>query len=150
MRCTAEILWQAEGGFAANRYSRRHAWRFDGGAQVMASASPEIVRPPLSDPTGVDPEEAMVASVSSCHMLWFLDLARQAGFAVASYRDRASAALERGDDGRMALLRFELRPEIAFEGRQPGAEELDKLHHDAHERCFIANSLRGEVVILAP
>ena len=146
----ARIAWRADGAFASGRYSRRHEWSFDGGAVVTASSSPDVVPAPLSDPAGVDPEEALVASVSSCHMLWFLALAQGAGFEVASYSDDAQGELGRIGPGRMALTRIVLRPAIAFVGREPDADELARLHRDAHERCFIANSLKTEVVVEAP
>ena len=144
---TAEVVWQVAGAFADNLYSRAHLWRFDGGVEIKASASPGSVRAPLSDPAAVDPEEALVASVSSCHMLWFLDLARQAGFAVSAYHDAAAGTLGRDDRGRISMTRFVLKPRIAFDGPSPDPEELARLHAAAHERCFIANSLRAEVIV---
>lgn len=143
----ARIAWRADGEFASGRYSRRHEWAFDGGARVTASSSPDVVPVPLSDPAGVDPEEALVAAVSSCHMLWFLSLAQGAGLDVASYVDEAEGVMGRIGPGRMAVTRITLRPAIAFAGRQPDAAELDGLHHQAHARCFIANSLTSEVVV---
>jgi organic hydroperoxide reductase OsmC/OhrA len=149
-RHLARLDWRSDGDFATGRYSRRHEWRFDGGAVVVASASPDVVPTPMSDPAGVDPEEALVAAVASCHMLWFLDLARHAGFAVAAYEDEAEGEMGRIAPGRMALTRIVLRPRIRFEGNLPGEAELAALHEQAHERCFIANSLRTEVVVEAP
>ena len=146
-RHVAELSWRSDGEFASGRYSRRHEWRFDGGAIVTASSSPDVVAPPMSDAAGVDPEEALVASVASCHMLWFLALAQQAGFDVASYADAAEGEMGRVGPGRLAMTRITLRPQIAFVGRQPRADELDGLHAQAHERCFIANSLKTEVVV---
>jgi len=144
----ATVEWTASGGpFTENRYGRAHRLRFDGGAEVLASASPQVVPEPMSDPAGVDPEEMLIASASSCHMLWFLDLARQAGLDVASYRDEASGTLGRGADGRIAITRIVLRPRIAFAGEAPAAAALERLHHKAHERCFIANSLKSEIVV---
>ena len=146
-RHVAELSWRSDGEFASGRYSRRHQWRFDGGATVTASSSPDVVPAPMSDPAGVDPEEALVASVSSCHMLWFLDLARRAGLEVESYADSAEGEMGRVAPGRMALTRITLRPRISFAGRQPEPAELDRLHHEAHERCFIANCLKTEILI---
>lgn len=146
----ARIAWRSDGEFASGRYSRRHEWIFDGGAVVAASASPGVVPEPMSDPAGVDPEEALAASVASCHMLWFLALAQQAGFDVASYDDSAEARMGRVAPGRIAVTRIVLRPDIRFAGREPSAEELAKLHDDAHARCFIANSLTGEIVVEPP
>ncbi|HYD37146.1 MAG TPA: OsmC family protein [Allosphingosinicella sp.] len=143
----ATVEWRADGDFRAGRYSRAHLWRFDGGAVVPASASPAVVPAPMSDPFGVDPEEALIASASSCHMLWFLHLARDAGLDVKSYRDEARGTLGKDDRGRTAVTRIVLRPEIEFAGEAPDAETLDRLHHEAHGKCFIANSLRGEIVV---
>ena len=136
----AWIEWEADGGFVAGDYRRTHIWRFDGGAEVSASASPHIVPEPQSDPAAVDPEEALVASVSSCHMLWFLSVARDAGFDVARYSDRAEGTLARDRDGRIAITRIDLAPVIEFAGRQPAPAEIAALHEAAHDRCFIANS----------
>jgi organic hydroperoxide reductase OsmC/OhrA len=144
---TATIEWRSEGGFAEGRYSRAHRWRFDGGAVVPASASPNVVPPPWSDPAGVDPEEALVASASACHMLWFLHLARDAGLEVVSYRDEARGTMGKDERGRIAVTRITLRPEIEYAGREPDADELARLHHDAHDKCFIANSLRSEIAV---
>ncbi len=144
---TAVIEWRSDGGFAEGRYSRAHIWRFDGGATLPASASPHVVPPPMSDPAGVDPEEALVASASACHMLWFLHLARDSGLDVAGYRDEARGTMGRDERGRMAVTRITLRPEIEFAGRKPDAGELARLHHEAHDKCFIANSLRSEIVV---
>lgn len=146
-RHSAWISWRADGDFADNSYSRRHLWRFDGGAEVVASASPDVVPVPRSDPGGVDPEEALVASAASCHMLWFLDLARQAGLAVESYEDEAVAEMGRVGPGKVAIVRITLRPRIAFAGPAPDQATLDRLHHEAHERCFIANTLNCPIVV---
>ena len=143
----ATIEWRSDGEFASGRYSRRHEWRFDGGAEVVASASPEVVQQPMSDPTGVDPEEALVASVSACHMLWFLSLAQAEGLDIISYADEAEGAMGRLAPGKIGLTRITLRPAIAFAGAAPVPEILDRLHHQAHERCFIANSLKTEIVV---
>ena len=146
-RHVAQLSWRSDGEFASNRYSRRHEWRFDGGAIVTASSSPEVVPPPMSDAAGIDPEEALVASASSCHMLWFLHLARDAGLDVASYRDEARGTMGKDEKGRMAVSRIVLRPAIEFAGESPDAETLARLHHEAHEKCFVANSLRTEIVV---
>lgn len=152
-RHVAEIVWRSDGAFASGRYSRRHELRFDGGAVVAGSPSPDVVPAPMSDPAGVDPEEALVAAVAACHMLWFLDLARRAGLDIAGYRDAAEGEMGRIAAGRMAITRVTLRPAIAFAGPAPDPAALDALHREAHERCFIANSLKCEVVVegtLAP
>jgi organic hydroperoxide reductase OsmC/OhrA len=146
-RHVAEIGWRSDGAFTTGRYSRRHEISFDGGAVVAGSSSPEMVPAPMSDPAAVDPEEMLVAAVASCHMLWFLDLARRAGLDVASYQDRAEGEMGRIGTGKTAITRIALRPDIAFNGRAPAAAELEALHHEAHERCFIANSLNCEIVV---
>lgn len=146
-RHTASISWHSTGGFADNHYSRRHVWRFDGGAEVVASASPDVVPVPRSDPAGVDPEEALAASAASCHMLWFLNLAQEAGLVVDSYEDEAVAEMGRIGPGKVAITKITLRPRIAFAGIAPDMAEIDRLHHEAHERCFIANTLNCEIVV---
>lgn len=146
-RHDAEIAWTSDGEFASGGYSRAHEWRFDGGQVVRASSSPHLVPAPRSDPFGVDPEEALVASAASCHMLWFLDLARRDGFELASYRDCPDGEMGRVAEGRHALTRINLRPKIVFAGRQPSAAELAALHARAHERCFIANSLKTDIFV---
>src|SRR5882672_9155135 len=115
-RHVAEISWRSDGEFASGRYSRRHEIRFDGGAIVTGSSSPDVVPAPLSDPAGVDPEEALIAATAACHMLWFLDLARRAGLDVAAYRDQAEGEMGRNAAGRIAIVRITLRPDIAFAG----------------------------------
>lgn len=144
---SATIIWESSGDFAAGRYSRAHRIHFDGGAIVPGSSSPHFVPVPLSDPAGVDPEEALVASAAACHMLWFLSLARSAGLEVLRYRDEAEAVMGTDDNGRMAITRITLRPAIAFAGDEPGEGELAALHEQAHDRCFIANSLRSEILV---
>jgi organic hydroperoxide reductase OsmC/OhrA len=147
-RHVARVDWRSDGQFTSGRYSRRHEISFDGGAVVAGSASPDVVPPPMSDPAGIDPEEALVAAVAACHMLWFLDLARRAGLDIVSYGDAAEGEMGRIAPGRTAITKVTLRPDIAFAGRRPAAEELAALHHEAHERCFIANSLNSEIVVL--
>ena len=146
----ADVSWRSDGEFASGRYSRVHEIRFDGGAAVAGSASPAVVPVPMSDPEAVDPEELLVAAVASCHMLWFLSLAQNAGLDVASYRDSAEGEMGRIGPGKVALTRIVLRPAIAFAGAAPDSQVLDRLHHEAHERCFIANSLNSEIVIEPP
>ena len=145
----ATIEWRRNGAvFSDNRYSRAHVWRFDGGLTVPGSSSPHVVRAPYSDPAAVDPEEAFVASVSSCHMLWFLVLAAKAGLVVDSYSDEAVGVMEKNDRGKLAITRITLRPRVAFSAaRTPSPAELDALHHQAHEECFIANSVRTAIAV---
>lgn len=144
---SAHVAWQrGDASFTDNRYSRRHQWRFDGGTEVLASSSPHVVPLPWSDPAGVDPEEAFVASLSSCHMLWFLSIAARRGWQVDAYDDEAVGVMARNADGRMAMTVVTLRPQVRFgDGRAPGEAELHALHHEAHEACFIASSVRTEV-----
>jgi organic hydroperoxide reductase OsmC/OhrA len=144
----ATIDWQRDAqAFVDHRYSRRHSWRFDGGAVVPASASPHIVPPPMSDATGVDPEEAFVASLSSCHMLWFLDMAARAGWVVDHYRDEATGVLARDAQGQLAMTRVVLHPAVRFAADHgPDTQTLRALHHQAHASCFIANSVKTEVL----
>lgn len=146
-RHVASLSWRAEGDFRAGRYSRRHEIRFDGGATLTGSASPEVVPAPLSDPAGADPEELLVAAIASCHMLWFLDLAQRAGLAVAAYRDAAVGEMGRIAPGKMAVTRITLHPDVDFAGDPPDPARLDALHQAAHARCFIANSLNSEIVV---
>ena len=130
--------------FSYQKYSRDHTWSFDGGHTMTATAAPAY----LGDPTLVDPEEAFVASLSSCHMLTFLAIACKEKFVLDSYEDEAVGHLEKNADGKLAITRVELRPKIKWgNDRKPNAEELDKMHHAAHENCFIANSVKTEVTV---
>jgi organic hydroperoxide reductase OsmC/OhrA len=146
----ATIRWKRSGGgdFAKGRYSRAHEWAFDGGAVVPASASPDNVPPGTADEAGVDPEEAFIAAISSCHMLFFIDYARRDGFVVDSYVDEAVGVMEKNHSGKIAVTKVTLRPNICFSGDdQPGAEEIADLHHRAHEDCFIASSITTKVTV---
>ena len=140
-------FWQREGQpFSDRRYHRRHEWRFDGGAVVAGSSSPQVVPVPMSDASAVDPEEAFVASLSSCHLLWFLDIACRAGWVVDGYRDDASGVMALNAEGRLAMTRVTLRPCVRFAGeRRPDVAEIERLHDAAHNACFIANSVRTEL-----
>jgi len=147
---TATIRWNRKaepGDFAKGRYSRAHEWSFDGGVSVPASPSPHIVPEPWNRFDAVDPEEAFVASLSSCHMLFFVDFARRAGLVVASYVDEAEGVLEKRDDGKMAMTRVTLRPRVEWGGDAPSEEQVADLHHRAHAACFIANSVTSEVTV---
>jgi organic hydroperoxide reductase OsmC/OhrA len=149
---TATITWKDTGtAFLQGRYSRAHTWTFDGGLAVPASSSPSVVRPPLSDPAAVDPEEAFVASISSCHMLTFLHLARLAGFQVSSYDDAAVGEMSKNERGVPFVSAVTLNPRIVYGGdRRPSAEDLKRLHHDAHEQCFIAQSVKTLITVNDP
>jgi organic hydroperoxide reductase OsmC/OhrA len=146
----ATIDWTLDGDFLGRRYSRAHTLSFDGGVVVPASSSPHVVRLPFSREDAVDPEEGFTASLSSCHLLWFLDFASRAGFVVAGYRDEAEGTLDKDAEGRMAMTRVVLRPRVEWVGdKRPTPAEVDALHHQAHEACFIANSVKTEVLIEA-
>ncbi len=144
---TALLQWQRQPheAFTDQRYSRRHTLRFDGGAVLAASSSPSVVPLPMSDAAAVDPEELFVASLSSCHMLWFLSLAAARGHVVDAYEDEALGLMARNAAGRLAMTVVTLRPRVAFVGQAPDAAALAALHHAAHEACFIANSVHTEV-----
>jgi organic hydroperoxide reductase OsmC/OhrA len=146
---TAIIRWTRDPStdFAKGQYSRAHEWAFDGGAVVPASPSPHIVPAPWNDPAGVDPEEAFVASLASCHMLFFVDFARRAGFVIDSYVDEAEGELGKRDDGRMWMSRVTLRPRVGWSGTPPDDAAIADLHTQAHEACFIANSVTTEVMV---
>lgn len=147
---TAIVEWRRapDEPFTDNRYSRGHSWSFDGGITVPASSAPSSVRLPFSKEDAVDPEEAFVAALSSCHMLTFLYLAAKAKFVVESYRDDASGEMTPNDAGKLWVSTVTLSPAIAFAGeRRPSAAELDALHHDAHEQCFLANSVKTQITV---
>jgi organic hydroperoxide reductase OsmC/OhrA len=142
---TATIEWAREGSpFTDNRYSRVHTWRFDGGLTIPASSSPQVVPVPLSNPAHIDPEEAFVAAVSSCHMLWFLSLAATRGFVVDRYTDSARGEMGKNAVGKLWVKRVMLRPHVVFNAEtvSPTDSDVSALHHAAHAECFIANSVR--------
>jgi len=145
----AVVEWnRGDAPFTDNRYSRAHTWRFDGGIEIRASSSPHVVPVPMSDAAAVDPEEAFVASLSSCHMLTFLYIAAKRGFTVDSYRDHAVGVLENAGTGGGGLWisRVTLHPGARFVGdKRPTTDELGAMHHEAHEQCFIARSVRTDV-----
>lgn len=146
----ATVTWERQGAvFTDRRYSRGHRWEFDGGTAVPASSSPQSVRPPYSVEAAVDPEEALVAAVSSCHMLWFLSFAAKRGFVVDRYRDTAAGRMGPNDEGKTSIVEVTLRPAITFAADAcPSAEEVAELHHQAHEACYIANSVKSTVRVV--
>ncbi len=151
---TADVSWKLEGSLDRGKYSRLHSWRFDGGVDVPASASPSVVPLPWSSETAVDPEEAFIAAISSCHMLTFIDIARREGVRVVAYEDSAEGLLEavsgEASPRRMGITRVMLRPRLTLEGDTiPDASVLQALHETAHELCFIANSVACEIVVEA-
>jgi len=149
---TATIRWKNNGpDFKSGRYSREHTWTFDGGATVPASPTPAVVPAPWSNPACVDPEEAFVASVASCHMLTFLWFAAKDGFIADSYEDEALGVMTKNERGVPWLSTITLRPRVVWSGEKvPAQADLDRLHHRAHDGCFIANSIKTEVTVLPP
>jgi len=145
-QCKAIVKWHRNGAvFTDNRYSRQHSWNFDGGIEIPASASPHVVPLPLSVVEAVDPEEAFVAALASCHMLWFLSIAAKAGFVVDSYQDEATGVMARNPDGKLAMTQVTLYPKLVFAGRRPSADQHNAMHQEAHEECFIASSVKTDV-----
>jgi organic hydroperoxide reductase OsmC/OhrA len=144
---TAHLLWErGEADFAGKRYSRRHQVSFDGGARTLWSAAPQSVPAPWSDAAAIDPEEAFVASLSSCHMLWFLAIAAGQGYTIDRYADNPVGVMEPNAQGRMAMTLVTLHPDVQFSGEsRPGAAQLQQLHARAHEECYLANSVRTAV-----
>ena len=146
----AEIYWVRgnDEKYIDNQYSRGHEWHFDGGTTVQASSSLHVVPLPCSVEANVDPEEAFVASLSSCHMLFFLTIAAKRRYVIDKYVDNAVGVMEKDNDGKMSMTKVTLRPKVEFSGeKQPTLEQLEKMHHQSHEQCFIANSVKTEVVI---
>ena len=146
---TATISWKHDPAenFLKGTYSRGHEWLFDGGVTVAASSSPHSVRLPYSKEDAVDPEEALVAAASSCHMMTFLWFASRKGFTVASYTDEAVGEMTKNPDGKEFISKITLDPRIEWAGDVPDAGQLAELHHSAHENCYIANSIRADVVV---
>lgn len=144
---SVEMIWaRGDQPFLDNRYSRRHILRFDAGLDVPGSSSPQVVPVPCSDPKAIDPEEAFVSSLSSCHMLWFLAIAVKRKFVVDRYQDTAVGVMARDGLGKLAMTVVTLKPEVHFSGdRLPSREDIDQMHHEAHEECFIANSVKTEI-----
>jgi organic hydroperoxide reductase OsmC/OhrA len=145
----ATVRWKLEGGdFLKGRYSREHTWTFDGGLTVPASPSPGVVPAPWSNPAHVDPEEAYVAAISSCHMLTFLYVAMRQGIVVERYEDDAVGVMRKNEGGAIWISAVTLNPRIAYGGeKRPSADDADHLHHLAHEQCFIANSVKTEITV---
>jgi len=146
---TATVAWaRGEGDdFARGRYTRDHEWRFDGGISVPASASALVVPKAYVGDATVDPEEAFIASLASCHMLTFLDVARRAGFVIDTYDDDATGEMAKTPEGRYWISAVTLHPRIVWVDREPSHEELARLHHQAHDLCFIANSVKTAVTV---
>lgn len=145
-RYSAEVAWTRGEVAPGEDYSRSHVWRFDGGVEVPASSAPDL----HGDPSCVDPEEAFVASISSCHMLWFLHLAADRGFHVRTYTDRAVGHMNRVDRGVIAITDVDLHPEIEWVGDVPDARTTAEIHDESHHRCFIANSVTSTITVHPP
>ncbi len=146
---TAKVSWFRRDGevFSDNKYSRAHVWEFDGGVTVPASPSPSVVPLPYSVEANVDPEEAFVAALSSCHMLVFLSIAAKKRYVIDEYIDDAEGVLELNEHNKESMTKVILRPKVTFVGDNiPSHEVLEKMHHQAHDNCFIANSVKTEVV----
>lgn len=145
----ATIKWQRTSpDFLQGKYSREHTWTFDGGATVPASSSPHVVPAPWSNPACVDPEEAFVAAISSCHMLTFLWLASKQGFQIDSYEDEAVGVMTKNENGVPWVSSATLNPQIVFSGdKTPAPADVERLHHQAHEQCYIANSVKTAVTV---
>ena len=148
----ATITWNCTGpDFLKGKYSREHTWTFDGGATIPASPTPSVVPAPWSNPALVDPEEAYVASIASCHMLTFLWFAAREGFEAASYEDEAVGVMAKNERGVPWVSAITLHPRIVWSGEKlPAPTDLERLHHHAHEQCFIANSVKTEITVAAP
>jgi organic hydroperoxide reductase OsmC/OhrA len=148
---SATVIWQrGDQPFTDNAYSRGHEWKFDGGATVAASASPGVVPLPMSVAENVDPEEAFVASLASCHMLFFLSIAAKQGYVVDSYTDAALGYTGKNDDGKLAVTKVVLEPKVSFVGDTvPTVEQMERMHERSHDLCFIANSVKTEVIVRA-
>src|SRR5271157_2469660 len=135
--------------FVDGKYSRSHTWIFDGGIELAASSSPHVVPLPMSNESAIDPEEAFIASLSSCHMLWFLSIAAENKYIVESYVDHAEGILGKNRDGKLAMTKVTLKPKVIFNSKTTlSREQVDGLHHLAHEKCFIANSVKTEITVL--
>lgn len=146
---TAKVIWKSDADelFPKGRYTRGHVWEFDGGVTVPASSSPHAVRVPLSVEAAVDPEEALVAAAASCHMLTFLWVASRKGFNIESYEDNAVGEMTKDEDGRQWISRITLDPTIVWIGEAPDDVQIAELHRAAHDGCYIANSIRSEIVV---
>lgn len=143
----ATIVWRStDENFQNGKYSRAHTWFFDGGIEIPASSSPHVVPLPFSIPNAVDPEEAFVASLSSCHMLWFLSIAAKNGFGVLTYKDEASGVMGKNEDGNISMLSVTLKPKVHFSGSNtPPIQIIEEMHKKAHSECFIANSVKTKI-----
>lgn len=151
MPYSVKVFWEIDSAdtFIDNKYSRAHTWIFDGGIELAASASPHVVPLPMSVESAVDPEEAFIASLSSCHLLWFLSIAAAQNYVVESYEDNAEGVLGKNEEGNLAMTKVTLKPKVKFSGDTvPSREQIDELHGLAHEKCFIANSVKTKINVV--
>ena len=151
MKYTASIFWKKKEteSFTDNKYSRGHTWVFDGGVELPASASPQVVPLPMSDESAVDPEEAFVAAISSCHMLFFLSIAASSNYIIETYDDQAEGIMSKNEHGQMVMGDIILKPKIVFSGTTiPTAEQIAELHNSAHHKCYLANSIKSTIKII--
>lgn len=151
MPYSVKIFWKKslDEVFVDSKYSRSHTWSFDGGIEIPASSSPHVVPLPMSNESAVDPEEAFVAAISSCHMLWFLSIAAEKSFIVESYEDNAIGVLGKNGEGKLAMTKITLKPKVNFNDTTvPTSEQVDELHRLAHEKCFIANSVKTDITMM--
>ncbi len=151
MRYTASVFWEKKDteSFTDNKYSRKHTWAFDGGTEVPASSSPQVVPLPMSDASAVDPEEAFVAAISSCHMLFFLSIAASNNYIIETYEDNAEGVMRKNESGQMVMADIILNPKIVFSGSNiPSAEQINSLHDSAHKKCYLANSVKSTIKVI--
>lgn len=149
MKISTKVKWKknSSDNFTNGKYSRVHQWEFDGGMKISASASPEIVPVPMSDPAFIDPEEAFLASVSSCHMLFFLSIAAKKKISIEKYEDNPTAYLGKNESGASVIHTIKLEPHITFNNSFiPEEKEIENIHRLAHSNCFIANSIKAEII----
>jgi organic hydroperoxide reductase OsmC/OhrA len=146
---TAETIWErGEQKFTDNLYSRKHILRFDGGISIAGSSSPLVVPVPFSEPNAIDPEESLVSAISSCHMLWFLSIAAKNGFIVDSYHDTAIGIMKPNERKKYWVSSVTLQPKVIFSGTEiPNSEKISQMHHEAHDECFIANSVKTDIQV---
>jgi organic hydroperoxide reductase OsmC/OhrA len=151
MKYNVSVFWEKrpDEHFTDNKYSRVHKWTFDGGAELLISASPQVVPLPMSDASAADPEEAFVAALSSCHMLFFLSIAATNNYIIETYEDNAEGVMSKNENGKMAMTVITLKPKITFSGTSiPSYEQITNLHKQAHKECYLANSVKSEVNII--
>jgi len=152
MKFSAKLSWEKNAGesFIDGKYSRVHKWLFDGGAELSVSSSPEVVPVPMSDESTIDPEESFIASLSACHMLFFLSIAAGKKYIIEKYEDYPEGFVDKNDDGNLAMIKITLRPEIIFSGPViPSKEQVSEIHSLSHARCYLANSVKSKIEIVS-